>query len=58
MQPSTVLEVLAAGKRVISEKQVAPDVVSGLKLITTNEGEYEPKGLVWRVAENSGVKRD
>lgn len=56
LQPSIVLKALAAGKHVISEKPVAPDVVSGLKLIATYEAEYKPKGLVWRVAENFEVE--
>ncbi|KAG6380494.1 hypothetical protein JVT61DRAFT_8649 [Boletus reticuloceps] len=56
LQPSIVLKALAAGKHVISEKPVAPDVASGLKLIATYEAGYKPKGLVWRVAENWEVE--
>ncbi|KZT08081.1 oxidoreductase family protein [Laetiporus sulphureus 93-53] len=52
IQPSIVLKALGAGKHVISEKPVAPDVGSGLKLIAEYETKYKPKGLVWRVAEN------
>ncbi|KAG1850817.1 hypothetical protein DFJ58DRAFT_914623 [Suillus subalutaceus] len=36
-----------------SEKPVAADVASGVKLIAQYEAQYKPKGLVWRVAENS-----
>ncbi|KAG9307907.1 hypothetical protein JVU11DRAFT_12951 [Chiua virens] len=56
LQPHIVLKALGAGKHVISEKPVAPDVASGLKLIATYEAEYKPKGLVWRVAENWEVE--
>ncbi|CAA7263395.1 unnamed protein product [Cyclocybe aegerita] len=52
LQPSIVLKALAAGKHVISEKPVAPDVKQGLDLIYTYNQQYKPKGLVWRVAEN------
>ncbi|KAF8991975.1 hypothetical protein BDQ17DRAFT_1401834 [Cyathus striatus] len=52
LQPSIILQSLAAGKHVISEKPVAPDVKSGLALIKTYNEIYKPKGLIWRVAEN------
>ena len=51
-QPKVVLQCLAAGKHVLSEKPVAPDVKSGLDLIAEYERTYKPKGLIWRVAEN------
>ena len=52
MQPEIVLKALAAGKHVLSEKPVAPDVAQGLALIKTYRELYQPKGLIWRVAEN------
>ena len=52
VQPSIVLKSLAAGKHVLSEKPVAPDVKKGLETIDTYNRLYKDKGLVWRVAEN------
>jgi predicted dehydrogenase len=52
LQPSIILKAFAAGKHVISEKPVAPDVASGLDLIATYLKDYKPKGIIWRVAEN------
>lgn len=52
IQPVMVLKALAAGKHVISEKPVAADVQSGLKLIADYNANYKQKGLIWRVAEN------
>lgn len=52
VQPSIILKSLAAGKHVLSEKPVAPDIKKGLELINTYYHLYKYKGLVWRVAEN------
>ncbi|KAF9462193.1 hypothetical protein BDZ94DRAFT_1194870 [Collybia nuda] len=52
LQPEIVLISLAAGKHVLSEKPVAPDVKQGLALIKKYNSLYKGRGLIWRVAEN------
>jgi len=51
-QPAIILDSLAAGKHVLSEKPIAKDVKTAKELIVKYEKEYKGKGLVWRVAEN------
>ena len=55
-QPSVILKAFKAGKHVLSEKPVAPDVATAKELITTYERDYKPKGIIWRVAENFEVE--
>ncbi|TFK22419.1 NAD(P)-binding protein [Coprinopsis marcescibilis] len=52
LQPGLVIKALEAGKHVLSEKPIAPDVAGGLDLIQQYKTRFKPKGLVWRVAEN------
>ncbi len=47
--PDAVEQALQAGKHVISEKPVSPDVAVGRKLLNTYN---QTNGLVWQVAEN------
>ncbi|EPQ50814.1 NAD P-binding protein [Gloeophyllum trabeum ATCC 11539] len=51
-QPGIIRQALKAGKHVLSEKPIAPDVKTAKELIVEYEREYKPKNLVWRVAEN------
>ncbi|KAJ7210552.1 oxidoreductase family protein [Mycena pura] len=51
LQPTIILQALAAGKHVLSEKPVAPDVAGGIALLNEYNEKYR-KHLVWRVAEN------
>ncbi|KAH8112867.1 NAD-binding protein [Phellopilus nigrolimitatus] len=52
VQPSIIIRCLQAGKHVLSEKPVAPDVKSGVDLISRYQKDFKHKGLIWRVAEN------
>lgn len=51
-QPEIVELALKAGKHVLSEKPIAPDVAGAKKLIEVYETQYKPQSLSWRVAEN------
>ena len=52
VQPAIVEAALRAGKHVISEKPIAPDVATGKQLIETAGPMAEEKKLIWMVAEN------
>ncbi len=52
VQPAVVEAALRAGKHVISEKPVAPDVASGRELLKTAAQLAQAAGRVWMVAEN------
>lgn len=51
-QPSAVTAALQAGKHVISEKPVAPDVRTGRQLLHTASELTAHSGKIWSVAEN------
>jgi predicted dehydrogenase len=52
VQPGVVEAALRAGKHVISEKPVAPDVATGKRLLQTAGELTRASGRVWMVAEN------
>jgi predicted dehydrogenase len=52
VQPAVVEAALRAGKHVISEKPVAPDVATGRRLIHTAAELTRASGRVWMIAEN------
>ena len=52
VQPPVIEAALRAGKHVISEKPVAPDVATGRRLLHTAAELTRVSGKVWMVAEN------
>ena len=52
VQPAVVEAALKAGKHVISEKPVAPDVAAGQRLLQTAAELTRASGKVWMIAEN------
>ena len=52
VQPGVVEAALRAGKHVISEKPMAPDVATGRRLLETADRLTAENGRVWMVAEN------
>jgi predicted dehydrogenase len=51
LQPDIIRRVWKAGKHCLSEKPVGKDVATAEALIKEYNDTYDPKGLVWRVAE-------
>jgi predicted dehydrogenase len=52
VQPSIIEKALKAGKHVLSEKPIAPDVQTARRLIKVYETDYKPRNISWRVAED------
>jgi predicted dehydrogenase len=52
VQPAVIEAALQAGKHVLSEKPVAPDVATGKSLLQTAARLTQKSGRVWMVAEN------
>src|SRR5437879_79886 len=52
VQPAVIEAALRAGKHVLSEKPVAPDVATGQRLLQTAAELTRASGKVWMVAEN------
>mmetsp|Transcript_18979 Transcript_18979/g.38160 ORF Transcript_18979/g.38160 Transcript_18979/m.38160 type:complete len:681 (+) Transcript_18979:93-2135(+) len=53
LQPGYILRSLAAGKHVLSEGPIAATVGAGLATVQTYQDLYQPKGLVWKIPEES-----
>ena len=53
LQPGYILRSLAAGKHVLSEGPIAATVDAGLATVQTYQDLYQPKGLVWKIPEES-----
>jgi predicted dehydrogenase len=52
-QPDMVIKALEAGKHVLSEKPIGKDVKTAKALVEEYEKRFQPKGLIWRVAEST-----
>jgi predicted dehydrogenase len=51
-QPEVVIRCLEAGKHVLSEKPIGKDIKTAKELVEEYEKRFQPKGLIWRVAES------
>lgn len=56
-QPALVIRCLEAGKHVLSEKPIGKDVKTAKALVEEYEKRFQPKGLIWRVAESESHER-
>jgi predicted dehydrogenase len=54
-QPDMVIKALEAGKHVLSEKPIGKDVKTAKALVEEYEKRFQPKGLIWRVAESRSI---
>jgi predicted dehydrogenase len=57
-QPDMVIKCLEAGKHVLSEKPIGKDVKTAKNLVEDYEKRFQPKGLIWRVAESKSKWRE
>ena len=50
-QAEVIIKCLEAGKHVLSEKPMSPDVVTGARLVRLYEEQFKPRGLVGAITE-------